>query len=116
MTPMCNRPGGEAEIGLGLAAAGRKKKQIDSLAIGVQRIVEAREIQKDEGELERPPLGSLLAGRIAAVTCRTLPIGAGHRLIHGAEGEARIRIAREQRDTIEIRRFASRPHRRDVAQ
>src|SRR5262249_25409223 len=92
--PMRNRPGGEAEIGLGFATSGRKEEQIDSLAIGVQRIMETGKIKKDEGELERAPFGSVLAGWIVAVPRRALAIGAGNRLIHGAKGKARVRIAR----------------------
>ena len=97
---MCDRPSGEAEISLRLAAAGRKEEQIDGLAIGVQRIVQTRKIQEDEGELERPPLRSCLAGWITAVTRRALAIGARHRLIHGAEGETRVWIARKKRDAV----------------
>jgi hypothetical protein len=37
---MRDRPRGEADIGLGLAAAGREEEQIDCLAIGVERIAE----------------------------------------------------------------------------
>ena len=47
--------GGEAQIGLGLAAAGREEQEIDQLAIGVRLLGEAVEIEQDEGELERPP-------------------------------------------------------------
>ena len=39
---MRDRPGGEAEIGLGLAAAGREEQQIDDLAVGMQRVLQAR--------------------------------------------------------------------------
>ena len=39
---MRDRPGGEAEIGLGLAAAGREEQQIDDLAVVVQRVLQAR--------------------------------------------------------------------------
>ena len=50
-----DRPGGEAEIGLRLAAAGREEQQVDDLAVGVQPVVQAGEVEQDEGELERSP-------------------------------------------------------------
>ena len=52
---MRDRPGGEAEIGFRLAAAGREEQQIDDLAIVVRRVLQAGEVEQDEGELERPP-------------------------------------------------------------
>ena len=57
-----DREGGEAEIGLGLAAAGREEQQVDDLAVRMRRIGQAGEVEQDEGELERPPDRRLLRG------------------------------------------------------
>ena len=48
--------GGEAEIGLGLAAAGREEQEVGDLAVGVGLVGQAGEVEQDEGELERAPL------------------------------------------------------------
>jgi hypothetical protein len=97
---MRDGPGGKAEIGFGFAATGREEEQIDGLTIDVQRIVKSRKIEKDEGQLERSPLGRILGGGIAAVARGALAIGARYGLVHGAEGKPRVRIAREQRDAF----------------
>ena len=96
---MRDRPGGEAEIGLGLAAAGREEQQIDDLAVVVQRVLQARQVEQDEGELERPPFRLALRGRIAAVQDRlALSRRARDRFVHGAEGEPRMRIGAQELD------------------
>ena len=52
---MGDREGREAEIGLGLAAAGREEQQVGDLAIGMLAIGKSGEVEQDERELERPP-------------------------------------------------------------
>jgi hypothetical protein len=56
--------GGEAQKGLGLAAAGREEEQIDQLAISVRLLGDAVEIKQDVGELERAPGRRFLLSRI----------------------------------------------------
>ena len=46
----------EAEIGLGLAAAGREEQEIGGLAVDMRAIDQAGQIEQHEGKLERPPL------------------------------------------------------------
>ena len=66
--------GGEAEIGLGLAAAGREEQQIDDRPVGMSRVGEAVEIEQDEGELEQAPRRRCPAGPAA---CRSASSHAG---------------------------------------
>ena len=53
------REGGQAEVGLGLAAAGGEEQQVGGagveLALRVRGVGQRREVDKHEGELERPP-------------------------------------------------------------
>ena len=58
--------GGEAEVGLGLAAAGREEEQVDRLAVRVARVGEAGQVEQDEGELEGAPARRLDVGAAAA--------------------------------------------------
>ena len=55
----------EAEVGLGLAATGREEQQLDvgrvAAAERMRRVGEGRQLQQDEGELERAPRGRLVA-------------------------------------------------------
>ena len=53
----------QAEVGLRLAAAGRKPEQVGSLAVLVVGVDDARQAQQDEGELERAASGGRLTGR-----------------------------------------------------
>jgi hypothetical protein len=62
--------GGEAEVGLRLAAAGREEQEVDDAAIAVRGIDDAGEVEQDEGELERAPARriDLLRALVVAVT------------------------------------------------
>ena len=80
----------EPEVGLGLAAAGREEQQVDRRAVRIARVGEAREVQQDEGELERAP-----ARRLDAETLAERP---GHRAVRHAERIERVRILRQHRD------------------
>ena len=51
--------GGEAEVGFGLAAAGREEQQVDDRSVGVRRLGEAVEVEQDEGERKQPPCRAL---------------------------------------------------------
>ena len=57
--------GGEAEVGLGLAATGREEEQVDEPAsgrpLGMGGIGEGGQVHENEGELEGPP-GVVLGG------------------------------------------------------
>ena len=48
---------GEAEVCLGLSAAGREEEEVHELALGIGRVRDAGEVQEDEGELKGPPAG-----------------------------------------------------------
>ena len=50
-----HREGGEAQVGLGLAATSRKEQKVDHLAIRVLAVDHAGEVGEQKGELERPP-------------------------------------------------------------
>ena len=52
---MDQREGRQAEVGLGLAAAGREEEQVDNLAVVVVRIDDPGQVHQDEGKLERSP-------------------------------------------------------------
>ena len=81
----------EAEIRLGLAAAGGEEQQVHEPALGIGRIGDAGEIQQDEGELKGPP-----ARRTGgAFACETAREGGGHGAIRGTEGVERVRIGRQ---------------------
>src|SRR5215472_787953 len=106
---MGDREGGEAEIGLGLAAARREEQQIDDLAVGMCLVYETGQVQQDEGELERtPPRRPLDAGiDLASVeSARSLgdrvaaPGRARHGLVHDAEGEPGASVAFENDDPL----------------
>ncbi len=56
----------KAEIGLGLAAAGREEQQVSNLAIGMLAIGKASDIEQNERELERSPFGCRQRGRVAS--------------------------------------------------
>ena len=45
----------EAQVRLGLAAAGREEEQVHRLAVWVARVGEAGQVEQDEGELEGAP-------------------------------------------------------------
>ncbi|MBL8235622.1 MAG: glycosyltransferase family 4 protein, partial [Bryobacterales bacterium] len=50
-----NDEGGEAEIGLGLAAARREEQQIGDFSVRMATVDQPREGHQDERQLERPP-------------------------------------------------------------
>ena len=84
--------GGEAEVRLRLAAAGRKEQQVAQLAIGVCLVRHPREIEQDKGELERPPRRA--QRRVAAARAQRV----GDRAIADLERGARPVVLRQQRD------------------
>jgi hypothetical protein len=47
--------GDHPEVRLGLAAARREEDELDHVAVGVRRVVEARHVEQQEGELKQPP-------------------------------------------------------------
>ena len=50
-----HREGCEAQVCLRLAAAGREEEQVHGLAVRIERVREARQVQQNECELEGPP-------------------------------------------------------------
>ena len=50
-----HREGCETQVRLRLAAAGREEEQVHGLAVRIERIREARQVQQNERELEGPP-------------------------------------------------------------
>jgi hypothetical protein len=64
----------------------------------MQRFLQARQIEEDESQLERPPSRPALCQWIAARTGVTLTSGARDSLIHGAERETRILIGPQKLD------------------
>ena len=95
---MRDRPGGEAEIGFRLAAAGREKEQVDDFAIGMQPVLQTGQVQQDEGELERPPARGTLRRRISILAGVALAGGACNGLVHRAECEAGMAVPMQQGD------------------
>ncbi len=89
--PMRDHERREAEIGLGLAAAGREEQQVGSLAVGMRAIEKAGHIEQDEGELERPPFGCRLRVRIAGGARDAASRRHGDGEIHEAERRPRHR-------------------------
>jgi hypothetical protein len=53
--PEHHRKGRQPEVGPGLAAARREEEQVDGAPVWIGRIGHAREVEQNEGELERPP-------------------------------------------------------------
>src|SRR5262245_59175402 len=98
---MRNRERSKTEIGLGLAAARREEQQLGNLTIAMFAIGKPRDVEKNECELEWPPLGCWLgrgvAGRsgIAAASC--------HRdgEVHEAERSPGSLILRENIDPLD---------------
>src|SRR5262249_38118694 len=86
----------KAEVGVGLAAAGREEKQVHHLAVLVGRLDDAFEVHEDEGELERPPCGSINQGWIlAAHGAEATASGNGHYLVGDAEGVERLGVLKQ---------------------
>ena len=59
--PDRERVRGQAQVGLGLAAAGREEQQVDLVAVLVPRVGERGQVEQHERELERAPGGDLPA-------------------------------------------------------
>ena len=57
--PEHDRERRETQVRLGLAAAGREEQKVDGLAVRIAGVGEARQVQQQERELERPPRGLL---------------------------------------------------------
>jgi hypothetical protein len=64
----------------------------------MQRVLQARQIEEDEGQLKGPPSGFTLGTWIAASAGVALTSGARDCLIHGAERETRILIGPQKLD------------------
>ena len=86
---------GEAEVRLGLAAAGREEEEVHELALGIGRVRDAGEVQEDEGELKGPPAGRRPGYAFAGEAARE---SRGHGTIRGAEGVERARVIHEEAD------------------
>src|SRR5947209_3071403 len=95
---MRDRPGGKAEIGFRLTAAGGKEQQVDDLAVFVRPVLQPSEVEQNERELERSPFWLALGERIAAPTGLALAGRAGDRFVHRLERETRERVGAQQRD------------------
>src|SRR5262249_21667309 len=98
---MCYHEGCEAEISLGLAAAGREEQEIGNFGIGVLAIGKTSDVEQDEGELERPPCRRRLCRGIAGcagVAATRCPCDGQ---IHVAESTAGNVIARQELNAIE---------------
>ena len=96
--------GREAEIGLGLAAAGREEQQIGGLAVGMLAIGKPGEIEQDEGELERPPFRRGLRRRIAVCAGVAPPRRHRHGEVH--DSGRRSRAMSLSRQDVDARRDA----------
>ena len=93
--------GCETEIGLGLAAAGREEQQVGNLAVGMLAIGKPGNVEKDEGELERPPFRRGLRRRISGRAGIAPPRSHGDGEVHVAEGAARDVVAGHEIDAFE---------------
>jgi hypothetical protein len=97
--PQEQRVRDEAEVRLGLAAAGGEVDEVGELAVRVRRVRERREVHQHEGELEGSPRGQLavLVARVFA-----LPVGLDrgdvHRLVREHERLADHLVLGEERD------------------
>ena len=94
--PMSDRPGGEAEVGFRLATTGRKKSRSTTSRSGVQTVLQTRQVQKNEGELERPPARSKLRRRVAVLASLALPRGPRNGLVHRPECQSRVAIPAQE--------------------
>ena len=99
--PVGDDEGGEAEIGLGLAAARREEQQVGDLAVRVGSVGQAGEVEQDEGELERSPFRRRLCVRIAARARIAVPRRIRHREIHETEGSPRDVVAGQDVDSFD---------------
>jgi len=55
--PERDREGGQAQIRLGLAAAGREEEQVGHVAVGMRAVRHGGQVEEQEGELEETPAG-----------------------------------------------------------
>ena len=86
--PQHHRHRGQPQVGLGLAPAGREEQQIHRLAVRVDRISEAGQVQQQERELERPPARPVGSDLVA----QPLAQGPRHRPVRDPEGVQQIGI------------------------
>ena len=91
----------KAEIGLGLAAAGREEQQVRNLAICMLAIGKSGDIEQDERELERPPFGCRLRGWIASSARIAAPRSRGNCEIHEPECVSRNLVAGQDLDAFD---------------
>ena len=90
----------EAEIGLGLAAAGREEQEVGCLAVSMRAIDQPGHIEQHKGELERPPLRLIERVRIAGRAGDAAAGRHGDGEIHEAEGRPRLGVACENIDAV----------------
>ena len=94
--PQHHRHRGQPQVRLGLPPAGREEQQVHGLAVLVERIGEARQVQQQERELERPPARP---GRSDLLT-EPLAQGPRHRPVRHPEGVQQIRVLAEPRHPV----------------
>jgi hypothetical protein len=90
------RDGDDTQVGLGLAAARRKKDQLDVVAVNMALVEDGREVEQDEGELEEAPFRRGVGVAFRATVARL----ERHRLIGELECLERLGGLREQRDAL----------------
>ena len=91
--PEHHRDRGQAQIRLGLSAAGREEQQVHRLAVRVVRVGEAGQVQQQERELERAPARPLRSDLLPEAPAQ----GAGHGPVGHPEGVQQVRVLAEQR-------------------
>ncbi len=89
-----DRNGGEAEIGLRLAAARWEEQKIDCGAVGMRALSEAVKVEKHERELEQAPARRIeFARRNSFLHSDALAGGGGDGAVGNGECLARCRVA-----------------------
>lgn len=95
-TTQHQREGDHPEVGLGLAATRREEDELYPLAVDVRRVVEARHVEQQKGELEEPP-----ARRRVLVALGVATAGLErHRAVGQHEGREEVVAGREQLDAL----------------
>ena len=93
--PKHHREGCETQVRLRLAAAGREEEQIHRLAVRIERVREARQVQQNECELEGPPSGRV---PIVELLAEALAQGARDSPVRQPERVECVLGRRQQRD------------------
>ncbi|MFO0646516.1 MAG: hypothetical protein U0326_09785 [Polyangiales bacterium] len=90
------REGDDAEVRLGLSSARGEEDQLDALAVGVRRVVQARDVEEQERELKQPPPGRRVLVALGVSPARLQR----HRTVGEHEGREEVLVQCEEVDAF----------------